>query len=112
MASQQATYVQISRAREDTQLYVVSGEKSIERSRPPLSEEAAPQPQEQTRLQPPLAATSEERKEAMEEMKKSWSRDAAKGTSLDYGQEKELSKDAGLTRSISIEKSQHYEMER
>ena len=31
MASQQATYVQISRAREETKLYIVAGERGVER---------------------------------------------------------------------------------
>jgi single stranded DNA-binding protein len=85
MASQQVAYVQISRARENTQLYIVNGEKSIERPQPPL-ETGKEMPAQ------PLKATSAERKEALDDMKRSWSRDAAKGTSLDYVRDNEQEK--------------------
>jgi hypothetical protein len=125
MASQQATYVQISRAREETKLYVVSGEKSMERQ-PKLSKEAAPSPnlsEEKALSQPPrpFEMASEERKEAMAEMKKTWGRDAAKGTSLDYEPEKMVfKKEKVQTQQIEqrqqaqqrIERSQDRGMER
>jgi len=62
MASQQATYVQISRAKGETRLYLVHGEA-------------------ETSLQ------NEERKTVLEQLKKHWGRDAAKDTTLDYGRE-------------------------
>ena len=66
MASKQNTYVQISRAREETKLYIVAGERGIER-------EGLPETIEKT-----------ERLEVINEMKKSWGIDASKGTTLDY----------------------------
>jgi len=66
MASQQATYVQISRAREETKLYIVAGERGLEREGP-LKE---------------LEKVKHE--EVINEMKKSWGIDVAKGTTLDY----------------------------
>ncbi len=66
MASAQATYVQISRAREETKLYIVAGERSVEREGLPKTIEKI------------------ERLEVINEMKKSWGIDASKGTTLDY----------------------------
>lgn len=66
MASAQATYVQISRAREETKLFIVAGERSVEREGGSLKIEA------------------EQHKEALEEMKKSWSYNAAKDTTLEH----------------------------
>jgi ATP-dependent exoDNAse (exonuclease V) alpha subunit len=83
MASQQNTYVQISRAREETKLYIVAGERGIER-------EGLPKTIEKT-----------ERLEVMNEMKKSWGIDASKGTTLDYKvqeQAQERVREYGLER--------------
>ena len=66
MTSQQNTYVQISRAREETKLYVVAGERGLER-------EGLLEKLEKT-----------ERLEVLNEMKKSWGIDASKGTTLDH----------------------------
>ncbi len=66
MTSQQNTYVQISRAREETKLYVVAGERGLER-------EGVSEKLEKT-----------ERLEVLNEMKKSWGVDASKGTTLEY----------------------------
>jgi Ti-type conjugative transfer relaxase TraA len=76
MASQQATYVQISRARGETKIFAVSGERSIERVGPELSREQA-RPIE----------TKEEKDKALKEMGRSWGKDASKGTTLDYSRE-------------------------
>ena len=51
MASQQATYVQISRAREETKLFIVAGERGVERERQAKDE------------------TQEQKQEALKEMK-------------------------------------------
>lgn len=66
MASQQATYVQISRAREETKLYIVAGERGVEREDKSLKMDV------------------QQRGEALEQMKKSWSYDAAKDTTLEH----------------------------
>jgi len=66
MASQQATYVQISRAREETKLHIVTGERGVEREGMSLKKYA------------------QHRGEALEQMKKSWSYNAAKDTTLEY----------------------------
>ena len=66
MASQQATYVQISRAREETKLYIVAGERGVERE------------------DKSLKMDTEQRTEALEQMKKSWSYNAAKDTTLEH----------------------------
>ena len=66
MASQQATYVQISRAREETKLYVVAGERGIER------EEVS------------RKMNAEQRQKVIAEMKREWSHNAAKDTTLEY----------------------------
>jgi len=84
MASQQATYVQISRAREETKLFVVAGERGVER-------EGAGQ------------LNKEYRQEALKEMKKEWSHDAAKDTTLEHTQlrqEREAKQERGLERSL------------
>jgi Ti-type conjugative transfer relaxase TraA len=70
LASQQMTYVQISRARIETKIYVVAGERVLE----PANRESgngAPM------------AKSETRAKVLQEMTKNWSRDGAKGTSLE-----------------------------
>ena len=66
MSSQQATYVQISRAREETKLYIVAGERGVEREGMSLKMDA------------------QHRGEALEQMKKSWSYNAAKDTTLEH----------------------------
>ncbi len=66
MASQQATYVQISRAREETKLYIVAGERGVEREG--MSVKMNAQHQE----------------EALNQMKKCWSHNAAKDTTLEH----------------------------
>ena len=66
MSSQQATYVQISRAREETKLYIVAGERGVEREDKTLKMDA------------------EHRGEALEQMKRSWSYNAAKDTTLEH----------------------------
>ncbi len=65
MASQQATYVQISRAKGETNLHIVAGERGIER-------------EVQSKL------SEEQKKEALKEMKQSWSYNAAKDTTLEH----------------------------
>ena len=83
MASQQNTYVQISRAREETKLYIVAGERGIEREGLPKTIEMI------------------ERLEVINEMKKSWGIDASKGTTLDYKvqeQAQERVREYGLER--------------
>lgn len=79
MASRQSTYVQISRSREETKLFVVSGEKTIERA----SEFNSCHTEDMAALR------TKERGQALEEMKRLWGKDAAKGTTLDFGQEQE-----------------------
>ncbi len=84
MASQQATYVQISRAREETKLYIVAGERGVEREG----------------LQ---KLNAEQKQEALKEMKQSWSHDAAKDTTLEHTQlrqEREVKQERGLERSL------------
>ena len=66
-ASQQATYVQISRAKEDTKLYVVGGEVSVEL---PIREYESP-------------FEAEEKKKLLKSMEKTWGRDGTKFTSVD-----------------------------
>jgi len=66
MASQQATYVQISRAREETKLYIVAGERGVEREGMSVKMDA------------------EHREETLKQMKKSWSHNAAKDTTLEH----------------------------
>jgi ATP-dependent exoDNAse (exonuclease V) alpha subunit len=70
-ASQQATYVQISRAREETQIYAIAGERSIERKGCEADHDKE-------------LEKSEQRAKAMQTMAKSRSRDGAKNTSLDF----------------------------
>lgn len=66
MASAQATYVQISRAREETRLYIVAGERGVEREG-----------------EFPIIDVKQ-RKEVLKEMKKDWSYNATKDTTLEY----------------------------
>ena len=89
MASQQATYVQISRAREETKLYVVAGERGIER------EEVS------------RKMNAEQRQKVIAEMKREWSHNAAKDTTLEYKvlkQEKELKKGMKQEREYGLER--------
>ena len=87
MASQQSTYVQISRAKEETKIYAVNGERSIER----------PWQQEQPGKESSLVIDGRERNAAMNEMDKSWGKDAAKGTTLDYAPQKEITQEKEIT---------------
>jgi hypothetical protein len=87
MASQQSTYVQISRAKEETKIYAVNGERSIER----------PWQQEQSNKESSLVTDGRERNAAMNEMDKSWGKDAAKGTTLDYAPQKEITQEKEIT---------------
>ncbi len=64
MASRQSTYVQISRAKEETKLYVIAGERSIER--------------ENTRFK-----TNIDRETTIAKMNDSWGRNAVKHTVTD-----------------------------
>jgi ATP-dependent exoDNAse (exonuclease V) alpha subunit len=66
MASQQATYVQISRAREETKLFIVAGERGVEREGMSVKMDAQHQ------------------EEALKQMKKYWSYNAAKDTTLEH----------------------------
>ena len=83
MANQHSTYVQISRAREETRIYAVAGERSIERS---LEQEdfgrELPGPWDKNEKK-------EERERALKEMGKTWGREAMKDTTLDYPLEKQ-----------------------
>ncbi len=82
MASQQATYVQISRAKGETKLFVVAGERGVER-------------EGKTQL------NKDHRQEALKEMKQSWSHNAAKDTTLEHKQskqQKELKQGRGYER--------------
>jgi conjugative relaxase-like TrwC/TraI family protein len=66
MASQQATYVQISRAREETKLFIVAGERGVEREGMSVKMDAQHQ------------------EEALKQMKKCWSHNAVKDTTLEH----------------------------
>lgn len=66
-ASQQSTYVQISRAKEETKLYIIGGAVSVEL---PIREYESP-------------FTEEENKKLLKSIGKSWGRDATKLTSVD-----------------------------
>jgi conjugative relaxase-like TrwC/TraI family protein len=84
MASQQATYVQISRAKAETKLFIVAGERGVER-------------EGQAKL------NEEQKKEALKEMKQSWSHDAAKDTTLEHTQlrqNREEKLERGYERSL------------
>ena len=88
MASQQSTYVQISRAREETKLYVVSGERGVEREGMSVKMDAA------------------HREETLKQMKKSWSYNAAKDTTLEHiplEQKREIKEE--LENSLRMEQS-------
>jgi ATP-dependent exoDNAse (exonuclease V) alpha subunit len=78
MSSQQASYVQISRAREETMIYAVRGERSVERRWNPGTENS-------------LVTKLRQREAAFEDLCTSWSKDAGKETTLDY--EKEQTKE-------------------
>jgi Ti-type conjugative transfer relaxase TraA len=77
MASQQSTYVQISRAREETKLYLVKGEKAIER----------PWQKEKESENSSLITDEKRHQNAIKEVTKSWSKDSAKETTADYFQQ-------------------------
>jgi ATP-dependent exoDNAse (exonuclease V) alpha subunit len=88
MASQQATYVQISRAREETKLYIVAGERGVEREGMSVKMDA--QHQEET----------------LKQMKKCWSHNAAKDTTLEHiprEQKREIKEE--LENSLRMEQS-------
>ena len=87
MASQQATYVQISRAREETKLYIVAGERGLER------EEVSKK------------INAEQRQEVLEEMKKGWSHNAAKDTTIEHKalkQQQEIKKELKQERGYEL----------
>ena len=102
MASQQSTYVQISRSREETKIYAAQGEKSIER--PELEKLLSNVKVVKETVQ------EKERQEAFKELCQACRKDAAKDTTLDYPQEKEYTrqqdhshkqeKDRGLSLSM------------
>ena len=77
MASQQSTYVQISRAREETKLYLIKGEKAIER----------PWQKEKESENSSLITDEKRHQSAIKEVTKSWSKDSAKETTADYFQQ-------------------------
>jgi hypothetical protein len=96
MASQQATYVQISRAREETKLYIVAGERGVEREG--MSQKI----------------DAQHRGEALEQMKKSWSYNAAKDTTLEHiplKQEKEIKQELQHKFEMKLELEQRIKME-
>jgi ATP-dependent exoDNAse (exonuclease V) alpha subunit len=75
MASRQATYVQISRAREDTQLFVVNGARSI-------------QFQDSGRLAVTNPLNENKKmnaEESLREMARYWGVNVAKNTTLEFG---------------------------
>ncbi len=72
MATAETAYVQISRSREETRLYIVGGEVSVER----------PADVERSHLK--NSESSQTIKDTLEEMKRSWSKSGAKDTTLDY----------------------------
>ena len=88
MASQQSTYVQISRAREETKIYAVNGERSVER----------PWQQEQPGKESSLVNGGRERNASMNEIERSWGKDAAKGTTLDYAPPKEIAQEKEIIK--------------
>jgi len=69
--------VQISRAKGETKLFVVSGERGVER-------------EGQSKL------NAEQKKEALKEMKQSWSHNAAKDTTLEHQQLKQEKEKANI----------------
>ena len=99
MASQQSTYVQISRAREETKIYAVNGERSIER----------PWQQEQSGKESSLVTGGRERNDAMNEIEKSWGKDSAKETTLDYQPQKEITPEKGIAQEQTITKHKEHE---
>ena len=96
MASQQATYVQISRAREETKLHIVAGERGVEREG--LSHKI----------------DAQQRNEALDQMKKSWSYNAAKDTTLEHiplKQEKEIKQELQHKFEMKLEMEHRIKME-
>jgi ATP-dependent exoDNAse (exonuclease V) alpha subunit len=79
MATAETTYVQISRSREETRLYIVGGEVAVER------------PADIEKSHIGNGERSLTIKNTLDEMKRSWSRSGAKDTTLDY------QKDVGIT---------------
>jgi len=75
MASRQSTYVQISRAKEETKLYVVNGEAAIELG---VKEK-----------EPQMVFLDKEK--ALQNTYKSWRRNAAKYTAIDTKKSLEMS---------------------
>ncbi len=83
MASQQSTYVQISRARQETKFFIVAGERGVER-------------------EGEIQLNKKHRQEALNEMKESWSHNAAKDTTLEHTrlkQQKEIKREIEYERS-------------
>jgi Ti-type conjugative transfer relaxase TraA len=106
MANQHATYVQISRAREETKIYAVAGEHSIERPEPEHEmgmERQLPGHGPGQSLQAGRLEESEERRKAMEEMGKTWGRDAMKDTTLDYNRSQQLAQEYQRMREQQIQ---------
>ena len=91
MASRQATYVQLSRAREETKIYAIDGEVSIERKGVKVHKTG------QERI-----TTADEIEKVHNDFAKSWSRDFAKGTTLDYSKENNL-QDINKDKDIQLE---------
>jgi len=97
MASQQATYVQISRAREETKLHIVAGERGVEREGMSHKIDA------------------QQRNEAIEQMKKSWSYNAAKDTTLEHiplKQEKEIKQELQHKLEVKLEMEERMRIEK
>ena len=99
MASQQSTYVQISRAKEETKIYAVNGERSIER----------PWQQEQSGKENSLVTGGRERNDAMNELERSWGKDSAKETTLDYSLQKEITPEKDIAQEKEITKHKENE---
>ena len=94
MASQQATYVQISRAREETKLFVVAGERGVERKLDTHKIEG------------------EQRVEALKQMNQSWSHNAAKDTTLEHiPLKQEIEIRQGLQHKLEIKMRRESEIE-
>ncbi len=75
MSTAETTYVQISRSRLETKLYIVGGEVAMER----------PADMERSHLK--KSESSQTIKDTLDEMKRSWSKSGAKDTTLDYQKE-------------------------
>lgn len=86
MASKESFYVQISRSKEETNLYIARGEGGIER------EDPAPSPE----------ISGKERESVLEEMKKTLERSEAKDTTLDYEMDKHQEKERAVEVELGI----------